>query len=205
MLQEARPPRRLVEGGQVVYNEISARTWGTAVYAREGLSISGLEVKASHHGAIAAAEVGGDGTAKPITVISLYGLLEPVRSVRYSITTLHRALSDLTGLFSDRTRRGRIVLGGDFNATLEFDVRQKTQSHDLFFRRIEDFGLESVIPFRGEPVQTWRPNRGSTVWQLDYLFVSKELASRVRDARVLATPPIDEMSDHRPIVVQLAL
>ena len=69
----------------------------------------------------------------------------------------------------------------------------------------EDFGLNSVLDFRAAEVQTWRGKRGLAVWQLDYLFVSRRIASKVLSAEVLSGPRIDELSDHRPIAVEIVL
>lgn len=92
-------------------------------------------------------------------VVSLYGLLERMLGTEYSITTLHRTLSDLTPVLSDPARRGRIVLGGDLNASLEWDRRRRSPTHRLLFERIEAFGLVSVLGYEGP--QTYRHNQGS--------------------------------------------
>jgi hypothetical protein len=117
LLTEARPPGRLIDDGRVFFAEAEGRgDWGTAVYAADGLAIRHLAVAASHPGAFVAAEIDGPQLGAPITAISLYGIFERLLGTEYSSTTLHRSLSDLTGLLDDPKRRGRIILGGDLNA-----------------------------------------------------------------------------------------
>ena len=53
----------------------------------------------------------------------------------YSITTLHRSLSDLTHLFVKKEIREWLLIGGDFNADEEFDNKQPGKSHHIFFER----------------------------------------------------------------------
>jgi hypothetical protein len=59
----------------------------------------------------------------------------------YSITTLHRMLSDLTHLFHGKLRKGgtpKVILGGDLNASIQMDAKQGDDSHRIFFQRLED-------------------------------------------------------------------
>jgi hypothetical protein len=169
LLTEARPPAHLIEDGGVVFADVEGRgDWGTAVYAVDGIDLRGLPVDASHPGAIVAAEFDMPGLGVPITAISLYGLLERLLGTEYSITSLHRSLSDLTGVLEDRSRRGRIILGGDLNASpLRWGV-----THRVLFDRIESFGLESCLDYREQPTPTHR------AVQIDYVFVSHELVPR---------------------------
>src|SRR5262249_23460870 len=148
--------------------------------------------KASHPGAVVAAEIDGPEIGAPITAISLYGLLERFLGTEYSITSLHRSLSDLTHLLDDRARRGRIILGGDLNAS---PARWGT-THRVLFDRIESFGLESCLDYREQLTPTHR-----TV-QIDYLFLSRELVPRLSASAVI---DVGDLSDHSALVADLAL
>ena len=169
LLTEARPPERLVDDRRVVFAEVEGRGgWGSAIYATGGIELRHLPLKASHPGAFVAAEFDAPGLGAPITTISLYGLLERLLGTEYSTPSLHRSIWDLTGLLDDRSRRGRIVLGGDLNAS---PVRWGTV-HRVLFDRIEDLGLECCRDYRERSTPTHR-----TV-EIDYVFVSRELIPR---------------------------
>jgi endonuclease/exonuclease/phosphatase family metal-dependent hydrolase len=152
---------------------------------------------------VAAAEVAD--SVSVLTVISIYGLLENLHGTLYSITTLHRLFSDLTILLDDPRRRGRIVLGGDFNASLQWDERQGSKTHRLLFDRVEAFGLTSCLPYGGKPQRTWRAKSGDFPWQLDYLFISEELADRASPAAVVEDDRVAQLGDHNPIAVTVDL
>jgi hypothetical protein len=199
LLQETRPPARLVDSSRVVFAEARG-DWGSAVYAADGLAIRPLPVDASHPGAFVAVEIEAPRIAGTLTAISIYGLLEQILGTQYSTTTLHRTLSDLTPLLDDPARRGRIVLGGDLNTSLEWDREGGRVTQRLLFDRIEDFGLESCFAYRDALQPTWRHRAGS-VGQLDYLFVSHELIPRVSPGSVAE---VDSLSDHWLVVVELA-
>jgi exonuclease III len=193
LLTEARPPARLIGEGRVVFNEVEGRgDWGSAVYVGDGLSVRRLPVTASHPGAVVAAEIDGPDFRAPISAISLYGVLERLLGTEYSITSLHRSLSDLTHLLDDRARRGRIVLGGDLNAS---PARWGT-THRLLFDRIESFGLESCFDYREQPTPTHR------AVQIDYVFVSRELVPQLSASAVI---DVGDLSDHRALVADVAL
>jgi endonuclease/exonuclease/phosphatase (EEP) superfamily protein YafD len=125
-------------------------------------------------------------------VISLYGLLERLLGTEYSITSLHRSLSDLTHVLDDRTRRGRIILGGDLNAS----PAKWGKTHRVLFDRIESFCLESCLDYREQPTPTHR-----TV-QIDYLFLSRELVPLISAGYVI---DVGDLSDHRALVVDAPL
>lgn len=159
-----------------------------------GLTVEKVELKHnSHPGALTIGKVLLS-NAKPLTVISLYGLLEAT----YSITTLHRMLSDLTPLIDGKKR---ILIGGDFNASPQWDTKQ--QSHRILFNRLEDFGFTNCLADKGF-VKTWRsphPTTKNFPWQLDYLFASNDICARLSDCQVLGDDPkIHTFSDHNPVV-----
>jgi len=136
--------------------------------------------------------------------ISLYGLFEKVGNTNYSITNLHRILSDLTGILNSRSKK--IILGGDFNASLQFDKLQTGESHRIFFERLEDFGLINCYkPFHQNFIQTLRDPRSTTPWQDDYLFISNALTDKLISCEVLENDKIKTFSDHNPVMISLNL
>ena len=193
LLTEARPPERLMKDGRVVFAEVEGRgDWGSAVYAAGGIELRHLPLKASHPGAFVTAELDAPGLDAPITAICLYGLLERLLGTEYSTPSLHRSISDLTGLLDDRSRKGRIVLGGDLNAS---PVRWGSV-HQVLFDRIQDFGLECCRDYEERPTPTHR-----TV-EIDYVFVSRELIPLVTAEAVVDTRGL---SDHHALVVEVDL
>ena len=175
-----------------------SRQWGSGVFTRQW-PVKYYELKTQYKGALTVAEVNtGD---RIITAISLYGLMED----GYSITTLHRMLSDLTFLLEGKAGKNRhIILAGDFNASPQFDDKQKGISHKILFDRIANFGLMDVFPYNPEkPLQTWRSDKTNVPWQLDHFFVSENLANSIVKAEVLCNDTIEKLSDHNPMLVEM--
>jgi hypothetical protein len=197
LLQESAPPAVRND----LYDQVATPgrvAWGTGIWT------AGHQVRAvAHRATVPGGAVGGEAPSSegPITLISVYGQLEGFLGTQWSIPNLHRILSDLTPLLADHKRRGRIVLGGDFNAGVTFDKDRigGLRSHSLLFDRLEAFGLKSVIPYRDASDQTvtWK---GSGEKQSDYVFVSEELAYRDPELRWH-----NELSDHAAIMVDVDL
>jgi endonuclease/exonuclease/phosphatase family metal-dependent hydrolase len=205
LLQETRlPPVVAAAGGRVVYDPLDPPRrgeWGTAIWSPV-TPLRRLDSPRSHSGACVVAEVEAD--AGPVTLISLYGLLEPLLGTEYSITTLHRLLSDLTVYLEEPRRQGRIILGGDLNANVAWDKRQRGPTHRLLFDRIEAFGLRSVLPHgEGDPqTPTWH-RQGARIRQLDYLFVSQEIEIGP-GGWTEWNDDLADLSDHSPLWVELS-
>ena len=146
---------------------------------------------------------------KKLTFISLYGLMEgngPTKG--YSITNLHRMLSDLTCIFNGHLDGKRnIVLCGDLNASVQLDPIQKNNSHKIFFDRLEDFNLNDCFKLSNKefPVQTLRHHRSKVKWQNDYFFVSKSISKKLINCEVLDNDKVRKYSDHNPVVITLDL
>ena len=97
-----------------------------------------------------------------------------------------------------------LILGGDFNASIQWDSRQKNESHKIFFDRVKDFGLcDCLGKFYDKPVQTYRHHQGNTPWQLDHLFVSNELEHKLQRCHVIDEENVTKFSDHNPVVAEL--
>jgi len=172
---------------------------------------------ASRPGSWTAAVVSVPGS-KPVTVVSLYGLLD-----ERSDASVHRALSDLTPLFEDRRYNRLLLLGGDLNTLCIGQVGSARLARDqgVLDRITRGFGLVDLLrehirindpergPLKGckcslgdECRHTWtyRKSRASTIpYQDDYLFASRTLADRLLTCTALpfsASWP----SDHAPLV-----
>jgi hypothetical protein len=198
LVQEAVPlPGRRGETG-IWGGEIGAtRKWGSGVFTKT-IPLRLKEFSNLHPGALVAADAMlPDGST--LTLISLYGLLENT----YSITTLHRMLSDLTPLLD--VSRKRVILAGDFNASLQWDAQPGgTRSHWILFERLKDFGMVDCLEQCQKdhlPIQTWRSSRKPNIpWQLDYIFASKSVAKHLVSCDVVNNPSPYDFSDHNPVV-----
>ncbi len=206
--QEARPSK-VVENDKehLVWNEIgSNRPWGSGVYSKK-YKLSEEIIKTEFKGAFSIANTNIED--KKLTFISLYGLMEgngPTKS--YSITNLHRMLSDLTCIFNGHLDGKRnIVLGGDLNASVQLDPIQKNDSHKIFFDRLEDFNLLDCFKLSNKefPVQTLRHQKSKVKWQNDYFFVSKSISKKLISCEVVDNDKVRKYSDHNPVVITLDL
>lgn len=206
LLQEARPPAWVRDDHELVWAGIGGtRPWGSAVVSSRH-PLSEIEIETDFRGAMMVAE-SSYGAERTITLISVYGLMEKLAGVGYSIPNLHRMLSDLTGLLEARTHGDRdVVLGGDLNASEQLDEIYGHDTHGVLFDRIEAFGLTDCLgAFHDDYVRTLRHNRSDRDWQNDYLFVSDGLADRLRGCDVLEDDAIRKYSDHNPVRVTLDL
>lgn len=208
LFQEGRPSAAMTDQQtHLVWNEIGGkRDWGSGIYS-ERYEIR-EEVIATPFKDVFSI---GNATIEDerITLISLYGLMESSGPTKgYSIPNLHRVLSDLTGLLDGRIGgKRKIIMGGDLNASTQFDPMQGNSSHRLLFERIADFGLVDIYGAFGntDHVQTLRYARSKQPWQNDYIFVSKALVPRLGKYEIVDTPAIRKFSDHNPVVLEVEI
>ena len=188
-----------------VWRDISgSRRWGSAVVTR-GLRLAEVHLKKNYYpGALTVGEVTLPDQSTLIA-ISLYGQLEDT----YSITGLHRMLSDLTPLLHGKLHKGRapkVILGGDLNASRQMDAKQGDNSHHIFFQRLENFGLVDCQGAFGDGrPRTLRHRSSDFPWINDYIFASEELAEHVIASEVIENPELLGFSDHNPVTVVFGL
>jgi len=206
--QEARPSKRIQNDKEyLVWSEIGGkRPWGSGVYSKK-YKLTEEIIKTEFKGAFTIANANIED--KKLTFISLYGLMEnngPTKG--YSITNLHRMLSDLTCIFNGHLDGKRnIVLGGDLNASVQLDPIQKNDSQKIFFDRLEDFNLNDCFKLSNKefPVQTLRHHRSKVKWQNDYFFISKSISKKLINCEVVDNDKVRKYSDHNPVVITLDL
>jgi endonuclease/exonuclease/phosphatase family metal-dependent hydrolase len=177
------------------------KSWGTAILTH-GLPLRTIPVASSHPGALLAAEISlpGGGT---LTAITMYGLID---KHGYATTTVHRMLSDLTPLLNDGAGKRDILLGGDWNVSIQWDQRYpgKYPAHRLLFDRVEDFGLENCTrKVHGKHVATYKKQGSPVEWQNDYLFVSRRLSPALLTCVIPDNQELRDLSDHSPVVITL--
>lgn len=205
LFQESYPNLEILNSSQVVWNSIGGtRPWGSGVYSSK-YKIKEFSFKTDFFGSITAAEITLKNDLKLI-VISLYGLMEKISNVVYSIPNLHRMFSDLTGILESRSTKHRVVLGGDFNASLQIDEQQTGNSHKVLFDRLKEFGLVNCFTNHFDDfVQTHRHRRSEKPWQNDYFFISKKLEKNLTDCQVLDNENVRKYSDHNLVIIELEL
>jgi exonuclease III len=205
------------------------RRWGSAVVsygcaltevstARTPYSSQDIALRGTHPGCVAVAQAALPDGSK-LTLISMYGLID----AGYSVTTLHRFLSDLTPLFDDRRYNSRIVLGGDWNASTQAaEGYRHLPRHRLVFERIKAFGLVDYLdaklgaarpladcPCRAPScrhIRTQRHVRKPHVpWQTDYIFASERLATKLAACYAHDVDAAWALSDHCPVIAEFDL
>lgn len=223
LLQEAVPMD--VPKKQRVYRDegIKGRGWGAAVVSfarpieeiRVARSLYSKSTQATDFhktmpGCVAVADPG-----KGPLLISIYGVFDE----GYTVTTVHRLLSDLTPLLDSSSKRG-VVVAGDLNVSTQMAVPHRAR-HRNVLERFATLGLVDCLALGRPPraqlqecpcddtpcrhVQTHRHPRSAVPWQDDYVFVSERLAQRVKRCTVVDSGEPDpwQLSDHLPIVLEV--
>jgi len=222
LVQEAVPPLD-IQRDRAVYGELAGhRNWGSAVVALDpAVSLEPLRsvripysrrrylLANTHPGSVAVAQL-RIGNIQPITLVSVYGLLDgPV------VATMLRLIADLVPLF-DSPYGARVILGGDLNVSRATKDPRWLARAEAVYATIRSLGLVEAKTLAAEPpapsvdcpcgsggtcdhVPTW----GSA--ELDHLFVSPALAGQVKALATDVAAVEAGLSDHVPLVMDLAL
>ncbi len=221
LLQECLPP---ADREDVAFRPVRDGPSGTAVATR-GAGLRPLAIEEDTvPGCLVAAEIdlGERGAA---TVVSLYGMNDFARRAgeqtsahRYTITSVHRLLSDLTPLIDLRGRTrspSPLVLGGDLNISTQLDPPDRDR-HRNVLERFATLGLTDAwtVSPDSEPapdcvcgdeqcrhVRTHTHRRSAKPWQNDYLFINRPL--RVTSCKTVIDKETWQRSDHAPVVAVL--
>lgn len=223
LVQEAVPPAGLSRD-RAVYGELAGhRNWGSAVVALDpAVSIEPIRsvrnpwskrrylLDAAHPGSTAVARVTVPGI-QPITVVSVYGVFEGT-----ALSSMHRIVADLLPLF-DSPDGARVILGGDLNVTQSSKDARYLDRADALLAGVTSLGLveaKTVVTAPPAPAVDCSCGKGGEgcghigTWgrsELDHLYVSPALAPQVTGLTV-DTSCVDEgLSDHVPLVLDLAL
>lgn len=190
-------------------------------------AVAAGELPDSHPGACAVADVLDARGQTLFTAISLYGQWEVMGNGQmYSCARLHRMISDLTGVLAT-SRRKPVVVAGDLNLTTQVAYEKQTQAETdgaaAAFARLRAWGLTDCISHTRDSrprlpncscseggncshVQTFRlGNRAnSRPTQLDYAFISNTMTPKLKACQVVHDEAAWQLSDHCPIVLDLA-
>lgn len=205
LFQESFPNFDVLNKDFLVWNKIgNSRPWGSGIYSKN-YEIKELNFNNSFFGAVTASEIHISDEVNLI-VISLYGLFEKINNVIYATPNFHRILSDLTGILQSRGTKNRVIIGGDFNVSVQIDLDTSYPDNDnkLVFDRIENFGLVNCYNnFYSDFVQTHRHSRSEKPWQNDYFFISKKLNNNLINCKVIDNDKVRVFSDHNPVIIEL--
>jgi exonuclease III len=201
LLQECVPPKDRQGDFCVWKNIVEKGKWGSGVLTkRHPIKELCLE-KNDNLGALTVAEVSLPNKPK-LVVISMYSQFD---KYKYTITALHRMLSDLTYLLDGcLQQRGRptVILGGDLNASPQWDDEYGTKTHRIFFQRLEASGLVDCHgAFTKDRPHTQRHARSKIPWVNGFIFVSKNLENKIVSHEVIENAEMKHLSDHNPLVV----
>jgi exodeoxyribonuclease-3 len=200
--QEAYPDYSFLKRESMVWQEIGDnRPWGSGIYSPK-YAIRNFPFKTIFPGIITVAEVDIDSEFKPI-VISIYGLMEKLNGKCHSISNLHRIFSDLAGILENRKTRDRIIIGGDFNASLQFDSKQRIKTHRVFFDRLKAWGLYNCFEGNSDFIETYRCARSKILWQNDYIFISEALVPMLKSCTVIDNTNVRKFSDHNIVQIKM--
>ncbi len=165
------------------------------------------EVTADDAERLSAYRVGGDAAPRGVAVWTRDGI-EPVDLAQSFVAAAY--VPALGATLASTIRRvgtldGPVVLAGDFNATLTMPGADAANRLAL-----ADLGLISAYhAFHGaehgaEPDATYRHGADGKLWHIDFCFLPRAWAARLVDVAIRADVIESGLSDHAPLVVDLA-
>jgi endonuclease/exonuclease/phosphatase family metal-dependent hydrolase len=171
-------------------------TWGSAILSRIGEPE--LLWENNERGAVVLARCSIDGVGD-VTIASLHARLGPnregvIRPLRKTFEALRPRLGDC------------FIVGGDFNtARLLGRVYDKHWGHEEFWNEMDAWAWDVVFRKLGKEEQSfWRKGLRNELMD-DHVLVDEKTFELVTHAYVLDTPEVRELSDHAPVVVDLAV
>lgn len=222
LVQEAVPPAGLSRD-RAVYAEMAGhRNWGSAVVALdEGVSIEPIRsvrtpwsrrrhvLDRSCPGSVAVVRLDVPGI-QPITLVSVYGVHDGS-----AVASMHRVVADLLPLF-DSHDGARVVLGGDLNVGITSRDPLYLERAEALLASVRALGLveaKSHVASRPEASPGCACGAAgecahiATIGasELDHLFVSPALVPQVTALAVDRSAVGQGLSDHAPLVLDLAL
>ena len=205
LLQESSPPMERLNPFCVFHEIGEKRRWGSAVLTNN-IQVQEFNLdKNSFPGALVVAKVELPQSSPlkvPLFAVSMYGLWDKYRAI---IPTLHVMLSELTHLINGKLHddnRPAIILGGDLNASPQWDDTHGTKTHRNFFDRLAALGfVDCQGEFNANRPQTHRHNRSKYPWVFDFVFATENLKKFIGPTEVKDDPEANKFSDHNPVVV----
>jgi endonuclease/exonuclease/phosphatase family metal-dependent hydrolase len=193
LLQEFTPRPEDSQRGQIIRAAAPDRSWGSAVYVRDGTAQE-IVLPSEHRGWLMAAEVELAGFDRLVAVSVHAQILE-----NYVRPNLDRAFDALGPLLADRS----FVVGGDLNLSRLHDKVNRTTHHTEFLDSLPDRGcFDCLQKFHPGEQHTFCRAGSPNGYQDDYVYVSDDLASAVAGCDVAASCDVvvnRTPSDHCPL------
>jgi exonuclease III len=203
LIQEAILPKDGIDGYDVLWTSaLPSGRWGSGILARFGKL--DLEWEDRRRGAV----VMGRCTIPslgPVSIVSLHARVN--RHTHLVIPDLRETLAHVRPRLEPR-----FILGGDLNTAREAGRRWPNNGHVEFWRDIETWGLSDChyLVHGVERQSFWRGAlryRPAAIdgLQDDHIFVDAKTFRAVNQCFVWDTEEVRALSDHGPLVVELAL
>ena len=199
------------------------RAWSTAIVSRHPLveirdaramSYDGrrpnVRFENSRPGSWTAGVIDMPGAVR-ITCLSIYGLMDEL-----SDSSVHRALSDMSALFSDPRYKRHLVMGGDLNITTQYPRGRRLDACMAVLARIRAYGLTDLLADKWEALEEEcgctfgddcrhtrtriDPDDPGRPLQVDYVFASEDMTFKPYVCSTLPREDWAECSDHAPIL-----
>ena len=188
-------------GGEGFFCNGTSDSRGVCILVRRGLNLDVKEIRRDDQGRFIFLKAVSDGN-----LILLGSVYCPNRDEIESIMLINDWLSEM--------QAENIVLGGDFNVTLDpfqdRDWQQESVVRDYCGRRsralketLEEFRLVDVWREQNKNVSEFTFSRGSSRSRLDYFFISENLCLSVTPANCKIMAPF--ITDHRAVQLKICL
>jgi exonuclease III len=200
LVQEALVPED-ISGYQVLWTRAwDSRPWGSAILSRVGDLTLDWEDRSRGAVLVARCSIPSLG---PVSIASVHG-----RLIGNRVFPALRETFDAL-----RTHLGpRFIVGGDLNTGRAAALAWPKNGHAEFWNEIETWGFREPLPFNHAERQSywreWLQNKPPTIGnslQDDHIFLDAESIGYLTGCRVWDTREVRDLSDHGPLVVDLAL
>jgi len=166
--------------------------WGNCILAKHA-NISEVAIEHDFKGRLLVSTA----TFPAFGELAIINLHTPITD-GYSRHNLKKMFQVISGII----REGNAIICGDLNFGECFDKKGQTEHKQILDGILQENGIiDCYRKFNEHIGQTFRPVRKpDSKICIDYIFVSKNLESRVNVCHILEEEKIMEMSDHNPLV-----
>lgn len=212
--QESLDPRKYFSGQveiadkRCIHELVSHRKWGSAIWSKS-MDLETVELP-NFKGSVVGAWIVNpipDSDSRTAMIFSIHAPTSPSYVVE-----VNKILNEIWKVWKGRSP---LILAGDFNVTTarrqssEDPLKNSRQELDLLNRLQADFGLfnawQTLNPETPLP-QTLRWNsKPSIPYHCDAIFVSHQFVPHLATARIESSGDWSVLSDHNPVIVEMAL
>lgn len=192
LLQEV-SPTKLNNNEYMLFKQVR-QNWGTALYTRN-MALEELPLAEEYPGRVSAA-LFKTAAEQEIMGMSVHAPIIDQRVFPY----LDRIFDEIEKIVSGRT----FIVGGDLSTARLAEKIWPRHGHGPFFERIANSIFSDCHQnLHGREEQTFFRDNSKYPFQDDHLFVSHDLAGRVKSCYVLNNAVVRSLSDHISLVVEI--